>query len=301
MITAVVLLALGVVAARLPAVPDRAAGTLDVLVLWFALPGLILTEVPGLDLGTSTIVPVAIAWGTLALLVILLLLLGRARGWSRRTLGTMLLVVPLGNTSFLGIPAVTTLLGPDHVGVALVYDQLGSFLALATWGSFVAARYGTGGTPHLGATVRRILVFPPFLALLVAFALRFVSLPAPVDRVVMDVAGMLGDTLVPLTMLAVGMRLTLPRQWTVFEPLVLGLVLRMAVAPAAAYGAMLLLDTGGAVWQTTILEASMPPMVTAGIVATAAGLDEELSSALVGVGVLATLVVAPAWAGLLLG
>jgi predicted permease len=296
MLTVLVLLLLGVVAARLPAMPERAPATLDALVLWFALPGLILTELPDLRLDASTVVPVAVAWGTLALLALLVLMLGRARGWSRRTVGTMLLVVPLGNTSFLGIPAVTTLLGPDHVAQALLYDQLGSFLALATWGTVVAARYGAGAAPSLGSTLARILTFPPFVALVAAFVLREVTLPGDVAAIVDDVAGQLGATLVPLTMLAVGMRLQVPRSWGLFEPMVLGLVLRMAVAPAAAYGVMLLLDTGGMAWQTAVLEASMPPMVTAGIVATAAGLDEELSSALVGVGVLVALVTAPFWA-----
>lgn len=296
MLTVLALLLLGVLAARLPAIPDRAPVTLDALVLWFALPGLILAEVPGLELGASAAVPVAVAWGTLALLVVLVLVLGRLRGWSRRTVGTMLLVVPLGNTSFLGIPAVTALLGDDHVGQALLYDQLGSFLALATWGTFVAARYGAGATPTVGGTLRRILTFPPFVALVAAFVLREVTLPATVAEVVFGLAGQLGAMLVPLTMLAVGMRLRLPSSWGTFEPMVLGLGLRMAAAPAAAYGAMLLLDGGGIAWETAVFEASMPPMVTAGIVATAAGLDEELSSALVGVGVLAALVTAPLWA-----
>ncbi len=296
MLTVLALLLLGVVAARLPAIPDRAPQTLDALVLWFALPGLILTEVPDLDLGTSTVVPVAVAWGTLALIALLVFGLSRARGWSARTTGTMLLVVPLGNTSFLGIPAVTALLGADHVGQALIYDQLGSFLALATWGSVIAARYGAGSSPTLGGTLRRVLTFPPFVALVLAVVLREVVLPATVDEVLFGVAGRLGAMLVPLTMLAVGMRLRVPRAWGTFEPMVLGLVLRMGVAPAAAFGVMRLLDAGGMAWQTAIFEAGMPPMVTAGVVATAAGLDEELSSALVGVGVLAALVTAPFWA-----
>ena len=296
MLTVLVLLLLGVVAARLPAIPDRAPQTLDALVLWFALPGLILTEVPDLVLDASTAVPVAVAWGSLALLVVLVLLLSRARGWSARTTGTMLLVVPLGNTSFLGIPAVTALLGADHVGQALLYDQLGSFLALATWGTFVAARYGAGSSPTFGGTLRRIVTFPPFVALVAAFVLRGVVLPGTADQVLFGVADRLGAMLVPLTMLAVGMRLRLPSAWGTFEPMLLGLVLRMAAAPAAAYGVMHLLDAGGMAWQTSVFEAAMPPMVTAGVVATAAGLDEELASALVGVGVLAALATLPLWA-----
>lgn len=298
MTTVLVLLLLGVAAARIPAMPQRAAATLDLLVIWFALPGVILVEIPDLELGVSTVVPVAVAWGGLALLAVLVLWLAHLRGWRRRTVGTMLLVVPLGNTSFLGIPAVEALLGADHVGTALVYDQLGSFLALSTWGLLVAARYGAGATPSVGGTIHRLVTFPPFVALVAALVLRVVAFPAGVAEVVDDVAGRAGAMLIPLTMLAVGMRLKLPRTWGTLEPLVVGLVLRMAVAPAAAFAAYVLLDGSGIAWRTAVLEASMPPMVTAGIVATAAGLDEELSSALVGVGVLAALVIAPLWATL---
>jgi malate permease and related proteins len=229
-IVALVLLLLGVVAARLPAVPERTPATLDVLVLWFALPGLILVEVPRLQLGVETLVPVAVAWGTTLLAIVVVLVLGRLRGWSRRTIGTMLLVVPLGNTSFLGIPAVSALLGSSHLGQALVYDQVGNFVAFVTWGTFVAARYGDGGTPTLGGTVRRILVFPPFVALLVALVIREGVLTGTVLAVVNDVAGALGATLIPLTMLAIGMRLDLPRRWHTFEPMVAGLVVRMGLA-----------------------------------------------------------------------
>lgn len=300
MVTVLVLLVLGVFAARIPAVPQHAPATLDVLVLWLALPGLILVEVPQLSLDADALVPVAVAWGTLAVSAVAVLLLGRVRRWSRRTLGTMLLVVPLGNTSFLGLPVVTALLGPAHVGAALIYDQLGSFVALVTWGTFVAARYGAGSSPSLRATVRRVLAFPPFVALGVAMVLRLEVLPPDAAVVVDDVAGRLAATLVPLTMLAVGMRLRLPRRWDAFEPMALGLAIRLGMAPGAALLAMRLLDAGGVAWQTSILQASMPPMVTAGIVATAAGLDEELASALVGVGVLAALVAAPAWAALVM-
>jgi malate permease and related proteins len=69
--------------------------------------------------------------------------LARLARLDARTSGTLLLVVPLANTSFLGFPAVEALLGADHLPAAVVYDQLGSFLALATYGAVVAAATAT--------------------------------------------------------------------------------------------------------------------------------------------------------------
>lgn len=301
MITVLVLLGLGVVAARVPALPDRTPAALDWLVIWLALPGLILDRVVDLDLDAEAVVPIAMAWGLLGILALLVLGVGRARGWSRKTVGTLLLVVPLGNTSFLGFPAIEALIGAEHLPYAVIYDQLGTFLALATWGSLIAARYGAGSSPTVGATIRRILTFPPFVALLVAVVLRQVTLPDDIDRIVFDVAGTYGDMLTPLTMLAIGMRLRLPTSWSTIEPVGVGLVLRMAVAPAVALGAATLFDGSGLAWDTSVLEAAMPPMVTAGIVATSAGLDEDIATALVGVGVISSMVTLPLWSSVLTG
>ncbi len=289
------LLGVGVVLARLPQVPKETSKSLDTIVLWFSLPGLVLTLVPGLDLDTRTLVPILVAWGTLAVLAVLVLGLSRVAGWSRAQTGTLLLVVPLANTSFLGIPAVEALQGADHIPYAIIHDQLGSFLALATYGTFIAARYGSGASPDFGATLGRILTFPPFVALVVAFVARSVALP----DLVFDVAGRAADTLVPLTMLAVGMRLRIPQRLADLGPLVAGLTLRMAVAPAVVIGLMAVFGFSGIAWETSALEVAMPPMVTAAVVATAAGLDEDLASALVGVGVLAAMLSLPAWAGVI--
>ncbi len=289
------LLGLGAVLARVPAVPDGTPKSLDAVVLWFSLPGLVLTLVPGLDLDTRTLVPIGVAWGTAALLAVLVLGLARVSGWSRTQVGALLLVVPLANTSFLGIPMVEALLGAEHVPYAIIHDQLGSFLLLATYGTVIAARYGSGASPDFGATVGRILTFPPFVALVVAFVARSVALP----ELVFTVAGRAADTLVPLTMLAVGMRLRIPQRLADLGPLVAGLVLRMGVAPAVVVGIMAVFGFSGIAWETAALESAMPPMVTASVVATASGLDEDLSSALVGIGVLVAFVSLPFWAGVL--
>lgn len=295
MLVVVGLLALGVVVGQVRSLPDEAPVVLDKVALWLSFPAVVLDVVPTLRLDADALVPVGTAWGTLVLLVGLVLVLSRMLSWDRRTTGTMLLCVPLGNTSFLGIPAVAALLGQDHVGFTIVYDQFGSFLALATYGTFIAARYGDGARPGAGETLRRIVLFPPFVALVVALVARRTGLPAVVE----DLVDTLAVTLVPVTMLAVGLRLwPLPTQR--FGTALTGLVLRMGVAPAAVFGVAVLVGGTGMAWDTSILEAAMPPMVTASVVAADAGLDARLAAAMVGFGVVVgVLLVLPAWASLL--
>ena len=52
--------------------------------------------------------------------------------------------------------------------LAVVYDQLGSFLILSTYGLFVVTRFSGGGKPTFGAVAFRVIRFPPFIALVLA-------------------------------------------------------------------------------------------------------------------------------------
>ncbi|MTV25498.1 AEC family transporter [Nitriliruptoraceae bacterium ZYF776] len=295
-LTVLVLLLLGVALGQLRLLPDGAGSLLDTIVVRVALPGLILAVVPELEVGAEALVPVAAAWGSLALLAGAVWVLGRVADLDRRTLGTLLLVVPLANTGFLGYPAVEALLGTDHLADAIVYDQLGTFLALSTYAAVVAGRFGARATPTAGEMVRRVVTFPPFVALLVGgVALVAGGLPAPVA----EVADRVGDTVTPLAMLAVGVRLRL--QGDAWRPALLGggLALRLVVAPAVVVAVALAVGGEGTAWTTSALQSGMPPMVLAGVMAAQAELDGELAARFVGVGVLASMVTLPAWAAVL--
>jgi malate permease and related proteins len=291
-LTVLVLLLVGVAAGNLRLVPEGTGGLLDLLVIRLALPGLILAVVPELELGPGAAVPVLAAWGTLGFLAFAVWVWSRLAGFGATTTGALLLVVPLANTSFLGFPAVEALLGADHLPPAVVYDQLGSFLGLATYGAFIASRYGSGPRPRVADVVRRIVTFPPFVALVVALALRPVGIPGPLQ----EVAVQLGATVTPLAMLAVGIRLKLDRDGWQPGVMVGALGLRLVVAPALVLAAATAIGGTGPVWDASVLESAMPPMVIAGVLAAQADLDAALASRLVGVGVLASMVTLPAWA-----
>jgi malate permease and related proteins len=272
--------------------PDSTASVLDAVVVRVSLPALVLAVVPGIPIDAGLVVPVAVAWGTLALLAGAVLVLSRLLHLDPVTRATLLIVVPLGNTSFLGFPAVEALLGREALPFAVVYDQLGSFLAIATYASILAARYGRTAPGTEMSPLRRVLTFPPFLAVVAAMLLRPVGLPGPVE----DLVAVVGATVTPLAMLAIGMRIDLTS--ALHKPLALatGLGLRMAAAPAAVLLLIALTGADGLVWDVALLQAAMPPMVTAAVIASDAGLDERLAAALAGTGVVLAMATLPLWA-----
>lgn len=296
-LTVLLLLLVGVGLGQLRGLPDGAGPVLDAVVIRISLPALVLAVVAELELDATLLIPVAAAWSSVLALAGAVWLACRLANVDRTVTGTLVLVVPLSNSSFLGFPAVEALLGRDHLPAAVVYDQLGMFLALATFGAVVAARYGAGATPSLGGTAWRVVTFPPFVALLVALV---ANLAGGLPQVLDDLAEVVGATVTPLAMLAVGLRLDLRGGGWRPGTLAGALTLRMVVAPAAVFGVAVAVGGVGTVaWDTAVLETAMPPMVTAAVLATDAGLDAELASRLVGIGVLVAMATLPAWTALL--
>ena len=136
----------------------------------------------------------------------------------------------LGNTSFFGLPMIETFYGHEGLATGIVADQLGSFLTLSTLGIITAGLYSTGA-PDARAILRKIVLFPPFIALIVALVL------IPVDYPVWAVAVLkrLGDTLAPLALVSVGFQLRLGHLAGNGRNLVLGLAFKLLLAPFVLY------------------------------------------------------------------
>lgn len=262
---------------------------LDRAVISVALPALILAKLPRLAVGADLLVPVGAAWGSIGLAAAVVLVLGHRLQWPRTTVGALLLVTPLGNTTFLGLPMVEVLLGKAELTRALAFDQLGTFLALATYGSVIAAHWGHG-EPGARVVLDRLVRFPPFLAVVASFALRLVDLPEGV----IDGLGTVGRLVSPLAMLALGLRFRIARSSHHRAAALWCLGIKMVLLPTAVLVAALAAgDPGSPAWAASVLESGMPPMVTAGVVAARAGLDEELATTVIGVGLLVALVTIP--------
>jgi len=272
---------LGMLFQRLKAFPKDTAQVLNMFALYVSLPALVLLKAPQIVFSRAAIVPLLVPWGMLLLSVALVLLGARLWHWPRNIVGVLLLIVPLGNTSFLGIPMVQAFFGAAGLPHLIVYDQLGTMLIFASYGSLILALYGQGGKFNLPAVARKMMLFPPTIALVVGLGLR--SWPYP-DKLAQSLQN-ISLTLVPLVMTAIGFQLRLRLQPKVFGPLCCGLAVKLVAAPLVAFALCRMLGVAGMSMEVSIIEAGMPPMVTAAALAVVAGMDAELSVALVGVGI----------------
>ena len=267
---------LGILLRRLRRLPENAAAALNGFVVHISLPALTLTYVHGLHLQSSLILPALMAWGMFALGCGFFWLAGKAFGFSRGTTGALMLTGGLANTSFVGLPMIDTFYGPQFLGLGIL----------------VASIYSSGQGISARMVIRRILLFVPFQAFILALLLMPFDYPAWLDELLKR----LGATLVPIALVSVGYQLQLSQVRGKAFALTVGLVFKLALGPA-----MILLLFAPLLWNdrpilnVTVFEAAMGPMIGASIVAMDHELDPPLLTLMVGVGIPVSFLTLPLW------
>ena len=283
------LLIVGYSIRRIRIFPKDSAQSLNLYVIYIALPALILIQVPALDLSENLFIPVLTPWLVVFFSGSLVWVICRWLDFPRDITGALLLMVPLGNTAFLGIPMVELFYGREGVAYAVLYDQFGSFPALTTYGTLILAFYGGGARPTWRGIIRKIIFFPPFIFLIAALILQPGMFPDWLDSMLEMTAG----SLVPVVMVAIGFQLHFTMPSSERLPLLLGLTLRLLAVPLFFLLIFYFFGLHDLGTRISIFETAMPPMVAAGAMASVAGFKPRLTAALVGFGIMLSFITLP--------
>ncbi|OAG26737.1 AEC family transporter [Thermodesulfatator autotrophicus] len=274
---------------RLPPCPKDTALALNFYVIYIALPALIFEQVSKIQFSAQLLFPIMLPWLVVIFSATLVWGLSFLFRFDRQTTGALLLLTPLGNTAFLGIPMVEQFFGSKGVPFAVIYDQFGSFLALTTYGTLILSIYAPDHKPKLKNVLYKIVSFPPFIALILALSLKNVSYPDWLNTLFNITAA----SLVPVVLVAIGLQLKLKIPKNDLLPFVMGLGIRLIITPTIFILGCHFLGFKGLPVQVALLEAAMPPMVVAGSLATIANLRPSLASSLVGLGIIFSFLTLP--------
>jgi predicted permease len=267
--------------------PTAVPGWLSAWALRVALPATVLKVLAGLPLRSLWDPAVLLPWMLLPLLFVLPFIFHRIPSLSEAQRRLLLVLILLGNTSFLGLPLLKAVRGDAALHPALLYDQFGSFPQLLLLGTFLLeSDAGSGGWRRVGW---RLLRFPPLPALILALSpwgllLKDLTLP---------LLQLLSWTLVPAVMLSLGARLRIRLSPEDRPALVWGLLGKMVLVPVLTVGLASLVGWRGSHAEVAVLESAMPPMATAAAWAADRGICPELAASLVSVGILLALVWIP--------
>lgn len=278
LLLAIVCLSLGKILQRVKQFPEASAQVLNAYVIYIALPALILVQVPRITLNSQILAPVLLAWLIMGASAGITWTVSRFFRWRPATTGALLLVIMLGNTSFIGFPLIEAHLGSEALPYAILYDQLGTFLALNTAGIAIATHYSQEPHAQVEPFWRKILKFPPFAALVCGFALGGFSVPGYLAYVLERMA----DTLVPVVMVAVGLQWRLRVERTEYKLILFALFFILMIKPLMALGFVSVLDLDAIIAKTIVLEAAMPAMISTSVLAVSYNLAPRLVATTIG-------------------
>ncbi len=276
-------LLLGLLLQKVKDFPPYSYKTLNQFIIYISLPALALYYIPKLKFSSDLLYPLGIAWLGFAFSFVFFSILGKQFGWSKKLTGCLIIVAGLGNTSFVGFPIIQALYGEKGLETAIIVDQPGSFVVMATLGIITAAFFSKG-KPDFKMISKKILFFPPFVAFAVS-CLMNVFQQDFFDEAQL-VFQKLGATVSPIALISVGLQLKIEKQSKHWKFLILGLFFKLMIMPALFYVFYKIILNGESLAiDVSIMEAAMAPMITGAILASNYGLKPKLSNMMIGIGI----------------
>ena len=286
----------GLLMRRFSRMPEQTPLAMNAFIIYVSLPAMVLFYLHGLDFSPAMFLPASMPWLTFGLSALFFVVVGRLLKLPRATVGALILCGGLGNTSFFGFPMIEAFYGKQGIAHGIIIDQLGSFMVVSILGVTVAGVY-SHGSADARSIVKRVLLFPSFIALIAAVLLNDVAYP----DWFLNLIRRLSDMLAPMALFSVGFQFNPGHIGKSRNTLALGLAFKLAVVPAVMFLVYVMVaGMHGLPARITIFEAAMPTMITGGIIAAEHRLDPPLANLMVSLGLLVSFVTLAIWT-LLLG
>ena len=252
-----------------------------------ALPAVALAKIPGIDFSFDLLAPIFTPLiGFAGAGILFYHFLKRKYSASERLVMTVL--GGLGNTSFLGFPLVVFYLGTDHLGGAVIFDQMG-FLLVATVVQWLILR--NDQDYKFSDSLMRVFRFPAFVGLIVAIWLPEEFL----GGVTIEILDMIIWTISPLAMLIIGYQINRFITFTIDPPAILSITYRLMIFPAFVVLIFSIASFEGQIASTSILESGMGPMITPALLLMDKDIENRLSAQILCWGTLFSFVTTYLW------
>lgn len=259
---------------------DAQSTILDRALLDWLLPITIAFNLSEVVWGLHSVAIVGMSVGITIIDACLVLALSVLLRFDQLTRRTLLVVAPLGNTAYFGFAAITALLGSKYLPDAIIFDQVGTTVMLATYGNVVARSEGFSPSK---SDLTELLRFRPLWGFAIGVLLDIAHVHLLNGR-----AGLLGNaisaSLLPVAMFALGSKLV-TRGLTLGKAVVLGLFVRSIIGPALLISLLIVLRVPFSNYTSALLQAAMPAMIAAALLADRRGLDGNVAFSLCAAGI----------------
>lgn len=264
-------------------------GVINSIVLNLALPAFIFSSIHGKPLEFDMIKAPFIGIAVDVVVLGAAYLIARLLKLDRPTTAGLMIAASFGNTGYMGLPVVSAVFKGDGGSMltAAMMDSFAMRIMLCTVGIAVATTFAGRKFDWLGTL--EFVKSPMFAALVIALLLR----KTPMPEFLMSGIDKMGGATVPLSMISVGLNLSMGSvgKWPLGT--VAAALLKMAAMPALMCLGVSLMRIDHSVARVAILEMGMPSAIFGGVIAGRYGANKEFVAGAIFLSTLLSIVVIP--------
>lgn len=272
-ISIIVMIFIGVLLKKLNILKTEDNETLNKIVVNVALPCMIFNALytanvsllPDLSILTVFILICSLIIGVITYLILKFL------GYDNKALWSILVVVVLGNTGFLGYPISQGIFGAEGLVRAAFCDLATSIIFIAV--SIILIMIFDG---EIKTAIKKIVTFMPLWGIILGILLNVFSIP--IGEFGSSIVNYLGGSTVPLIMISLGLSLNLRGFKRHFKEVSLASIIKLIVYPLLAICILSILGIAGLEYKIGLLEAMMPSAMLTLILSLQFKLDSDLTS-----------------------
>ena len=272
--------------------PEQVRHAITATVYYLLLPALVLVVLWRAPVGLDSVQISMLANMGIIFALVISGLICRACKMPVKVTGTIMLASAFPNATYLGLPLLQATFGDWARSVAIQYDLFAATPLLFTVGILIAQHFGDA--KYDTGFISRIIRIPPLWAAIVGTLLNLFAVPINQDLEV--ILNMLGDTVIPLMLVALGMSL----QWRSISmqqipPLAVVAIIQLLLTPLLVWQLGIKTGLSGELLTAVVLEAAMPSMVIGLVLCDRYGLDTPLYATAVTATTLLSVITLPLW------
>ena len=269
----IVMILIGVLFKKIGLLKENDVETLNNIVINIALPCMIFNALYTADVSLIPKLSILTVYMLITSLIVGILTYSLLHflGWERKKIWSLVTVVVLGNTGFLGYPITHGIFGNEGMIRAVFCDISTSILFILL--SFILILIFDG---ELKVAIKKILTFLPLWAVVLGILFNIYSIP--ITPVGSTVVGYLAGATIPLIMISLGLSLKLEGLKYHFKEVGLASIIKLLIYPLIALGVLSLLNITGFEHTIGFIEATMSSAMLGMVIAVTYRLDWELTS-----------------------
>lgn len=272
-VSIIIMILIGVLSKKIGLLKEEDVETLNNIVINIALPCLIFNTlysadsslVPQLSILTVYMLITSLIVGVLTYSLLYFL------GWDKKKIWSVVIVVVLGNTGFLGYPITQGIFGNAGMIRAVFCDCSTSIVFVIL--SFILILIFDG---EIKVALKKIVTFLPLWSIILGIIFTLFNIP--ITSVGSTVIGYLSGATIPLIMISLGLSLNLDGFKNHFKEVGLASFIKLVIYPLIGLGVLSLLNITGFNHAIGFIEAAMSSAMLGLVLSVSYKLDWELTS-----------------------